>query len=809
MDWLDLRFALRQFVRRPGATVTMLVVLSIGMAVSATLFSFAKGFALEPAPGIERAHDLVRIRGKISKPHGIYARLFTREELDAQIASTSVFAKVAGWTEAVVAVERQGAADPDWVEASFVTDGYFDVLDVRTVAGPGLPPARDRSSELVAVMSRALRERHFATDADAVGATLKVAGQPVTIVGVSPPGFAGADGGDAHQLWLPDAARPVLSPSANAPLYAAAARLLPGVNQEHASAAMATLATNADVGAPVPDDPRETRSTDVVSMTTYSADPDFEREAKAAMTMLSLLGLVVLLITGTNTSALQTGIAMTRGREIAMRLSLGASRGRVLRQLLTENALLGIVAGALALTLLLLVEKFAMQYLPSVPLKVGLDSAAVVFTLSIGLTVGVLSGLSPALYATGVSVASTLKANAGGTAERRGRLQRGLVVAQVMLTQPLLVLLTAMTLVLVGAYQREAVQDLSHQLVHLRMRAADAGVGTVDPTRETAQIAQRLEALPGIARAIPHPAIEYGVDDYQAEASQVPAGAFELHVHVIAQGWFETMDQPVLVGRQFEATDAAPLDALHERPIVIGEDLAAKLWPGASPLGRRLAPPPHVKKPPLVVVGIVATRPGTQARPGDPFVVYALAPLDAKQISLLVRLRGDAATSIDEIRTALHQATPHLGVVELRTQADLQNEGRAELLDGIGALAVLGLLALGIAAIGLYAVVAFAVTQRTGEIAVRMAIGARPGQVVRRSMGDGLRLTAIGLAIVLPASLLGLAVISAMPQTLPPVPLWQVAAIAMLSISAIAAAATFIPSRRAARVQPARVLGGE
>ncbi|HVF35895.1 MAG TPA: ABC transporter permease, partial [Candidatus Saccharimonadia bacterium] len=363
----DARFALRHYARHPGVTATMLLVLVIGMTIATSLFSFTRAYMTEPAPGVERAEDLVRIRAKWSSPWGMSKREFGREELDSQLASTTSFREVTAWTKAIVALDRAGADDPDWATAQFVTGPYFEVLGVRLAAGRGLPAERADGEALVAVVSRPLRERHFASDADALGRTLLVAGRPVTIVGVAPARFRGVDSNDddVQTLWLPEAARAQVAPSAKPPRYVAAARLAPGGDLATASAAAAALASH------VPRDPevdvRTTRSADVVRMVAMNGDPLFEREMTGMLTGLSTLALLVLLVTGMNASALQTGLAMTRGREIAMRLSLGASRGRVLRQLLTESGLLGLVAGSLALALLAAIHQLGAAILANFP----------------------------------------------------------------------------------------------------------------------------------------------------------------------------------------------------------------------------------------------------------------------------------------------------------------------------------------------------------------------------------------------------------------------------------------------------------
>lgn len=801
----DLRYGLRQARNRPGTTLAIVFVLTVGMTIAAALFSFVRGWHTAPPPGITAADDLVTIRGVLSKPW-LRKRLFSREELRAQQQSPGTFAAIAGFTHAVVAVDRPEGGDPQWIEATFVTDGYFKVLGVPVVAGTDLDAAA-HGDPLVAVVSRALRERHFATDQEALGKSMTVGGRAVTVVGVAPERFRGVETGEVHGLWLPEAAYTSLVAEDADPLYGSFARLAPGVTLEAASAAMQAIAVNAtqrEIG----DDPREVRTTDVVPLAAMRSDPLFEREIGGMTAAVSLLGLLVLVVTGTNASALQTGVAMTRGREIATRLSLGASRLRVLRQLLVESSLLGLVAAGLAVSLLLVAERPLAEALVNFPFPLALDATATLFTLGVGLAAGVLAGMSPALYAVRSGVAAGLKSGAGATSAQRNRLQRGLVVAQVLLTQPLVVMLAAMLLLVMDQYQRLAVDASADQVVKLELGAANVEAARLDAAAETRRLAHRLESLPGVARAIPDPGASTWLWDYTATGSGATQ-PFELQAQMVAPGWFDLMGRTLVAGRGFAPVDAAPMEGRQERPVVIGDDLAAALWPGASPIGQRLSPPPESRTGPLLVVGVTPTPPQLAQRGGAPFVVYLPSLPHAEKITLLLRVHGSAESALPAIRSTLRQAAPGLAIVELRTLADIENEVRGQYLMASNLFAGLGLLALLIAAIGLYAVVAFAVAQRVREIAVRLAIGARAGQVVRRTMGDGLRLVVIALVLGLPASLAGLALVTSTTQLLPPVPVWQVGLIAMLAIAVIAGTATWLPARRAARVDPAQHLRSE
>jgi len=800
----DVRYALRQYARRPGTTLATLFVLTLGMTVAASLFTWVRAYTTSPPPGIAPAGDLVIVRGVISTPQARWSRRFSRAEFEAQAAAASSFARVAGWTTATVAIDRPGGEDTDWVLASFVTAGWFETLGVPLQAGAGLPAA-SAGDPLVAVISPGLRELHFASDAEALGRTLTVGGRPVTVVGVAPPRFQGVNVPEKRGLWLPDAAFDLLAAPTLERSYGTVARLAPGVSMATASAAMQAIAGNI-AREEVAHDAREVRTSDVVPMVAMRADPLFEEEIGVMTTALTLLGLLVLVVTGTNASALQTGIAMTRGREIATRVSLGAPRRRVLRQLLVESGLLGLAAGAAAVALLLAVMRVLPAAMANLPFAMGFDATATAFTLGVALAAGVLAGMSPALFATRGDVVSGLKASGNANSTRRGTLQRGLVVAQILLTQPLVVMLVAMLLLLAGEVQRQSASAATGEVARVQLRAATREAAVATPAQESERLARQLRTLPEVAAAVPDPGHSIDYEGYTAQTA-APVAPFELDVQYVAPGWFEVVGRTLLAGRGFTDADVQPADSPQERALVIGEDLAAALWPGQSPIGKRLAPPPDFDFPPLRVVGVANTPPGAERRGGMSYVVYLAGPVE--RIALLVQLRGGAEAALRRLREALREAAPGLGIVELRTLGEIERQVRREFMMAMGIFAGLGLLALLLSAIGLYAVVAFAVSQKLGEIAVRLAIGARAGQVVARTMREGLKLVAIGLVLGLPASLAGLALVTRSTNMLPPVPVWQVGLLAMIGIAAIAALATWMPARRAAQVDPATHLRGD
>ena len=832
----DSRFALRQYMRNPGATLAMLVVLAGGMSISTALFSFLRAYATQPPLGVQYRSDVVRIRGMQPTSEGQGVRRFSRAELEEHQRLTSHFSAVAGWANAGVAIqggqggERRGRA----ATATFVTDDYFSILGAQPVIGTALPPsaAGNGAPQLVAVIGQGIWETLYARSPDAIGATLMVDGLPVTIVGVAPPRFAGLNVFSELKLWLPLSAQPLLMPGTgpDAEIFGAVGRLQPGVSPTAASAAVQVVAARAAATA------RERQadqasatlgSADVVPLLASNGDPQFERDRRMLAAVFAALGLIVLLVTCTNVSALQTGLAMNRRREIAIRLSMGAGRARIVRQLLTESMLLAAVAGTAALGTVWVIQRVLMTRLPDMPLELRVSIPAALFTFGVALAVGIAFGLSPALHATRLTVATVLKNATAAIAAPRVRLQRVLVVAQIALTQPLIVGLAVMLFVLSSEYERLGLNEFSTQIVSLRMRPsaesqAATGADSVEARQrqhaEILRLRDRLGATPGVVGAVQDPRHSLTLEGYTVHPDDRIAGGIDQPLRLVAPmvfpGYFDVMGIPLTLGRDFAGADvgAAEGAAGGELPVVVGAHLARRLWPGASPLGRRLRPGPDAPRPAhtFAVVGVVDQPADAKREQSEGHRVY-LPPDSARAASspgLLIRSAGEGNALISTIRTIVREELPGMAITDLRTIADIEGEVRQGFMFIAMTLAAAGLLTLALAAIGLYAVVAFAVGQRTGEIAVRMAVGAHARQIIGRFIGDGLRLGAIGLAIGLPLSLMVVRTLLT-ADMLPSIPLLPVALIAAVGVVVVALTGTWIPARRAAAVDPAVVLRRE
>jgi predicted permease len=592
----DARFAFRQFARRPGTTLTMLGVLAVGLCLSTLMFSFVHLFAVQPPPGIARADDLVRIRGsQEGRASARVARGFSEDEFREYRKLTGPFAAVAGWTSAMAALDAGTEVERRGLDAmvTFVTEDYFPMLGVRPALGSGLRPSADPAAALVAVIGHAAWNQLFQGDPGVIGSTVAINGVPVTVVGVAPEEFNGVDGSDARHLWMPLAAREAVMRGVPSP-FRAAARLRSGVTAEAASgavrvvAARAAAAEAASVAGPEENLPVRP-SAEVVPLLAENDSPTFDGEVWSMSIGVGLLGMLVLLVTCTNVSALLTGLAVARRQEIAVRLSLGAGRGRILRQLLTENAVLACVAGAAALGLAELAVWAADRFLPPLPMKLEITAQAVAFTFGVALAAGLVFGLSPALHATRLALAGVLRDSSSHIAAARGRPQRALVVAQIAFTMPLVVLLIALLLSLRALYAQGGATALDDRLATLSVRTyipqSGPPAAVAEETRRlrgsVLRVAERVRDSPGVEAAVTEWEPLEGMGAYSVDPADQRGGAapgpVELWGKRVEPGYVTTLWIPVVRGRGFQPDDLAAGPGAAESAALIDADLARTL----------------------------------------------------------------------------------------------------------------------------------------------------------------------------------------------------------------------------------------
>lgn len=808
----DLRYAVRHYRRTPLSTLTIVLVLSLGIGTNIVLFTLLNSLATMPAPGIERDEQLVRIRG-ITRMQGQQPRLLSWPEVQEYAGRTDLFSGVAAFADETAMASTADAA-PVAVSLIYTTSNYFGLLSVRPALGT-LPAAeRDvlrMSAPPTAIISHAMWRQRFGGTRDVIGRTVRVNDFPVEIVGVAPPRFIGTDGRSAMTIWVPLAAYPLIQKrgaatfaSRDSAFLSATARLRPGVTPGRATPVVAGLAARAL--RPGADGPPGADVVPLLSDNSRVGDRKDELTSRAAAGGFALL---VLLITCTNASALLVGLAVARRREIGVRLSMGAPRGRLIRQLLTESLLLAFAAAATGLGVTAAGIWLAGSRLQDVQLVV--DWRVTAATCAVAIVTGVLLGLSPALHATRISVGEVLKGSARSVAATRSRLQRGLVVAQIALTQPLLVGLGVVIAAMATDLGSRASSAVPDRIAEIEL---DSWAGRLSHAEREARIAaavDRVAALPGVTAAMPmqlgtvtaplsvHPA------DRAAGASYT---AMEARLTAAPRGYFGALGIPLVRGRDFDAGEHAypsgdPVGVSYDR-VIVGRDLARRLWGGANPIGRRLMiAPPGRSGPTMVVVGVVDE---VAAGPSEANVqVRVYVPYARMNTGVIARTAGPALPMLGAMQKAVAAEAPQMPVYRAQTMEQREAEFRRDVVRTSGAVAAGGVIALFLSAIGLYAVVSFAVRQRTHEIGIRTALGAQRGQVVRMFFVKGLVLSALGLLLALPLSMLVTRIIDEkLNWALATSPLLGVGVGALVFV--VASIAVWIPAHRASTIDPVLAL---
>ena len=828
----DLKHAVRVLLRSKGWTAVVLLSLALGIGANTALFTAVNGLLLQTV-AVPDAESLVRLKWTgqndmmrnssdygFSRPVGpgqvrsTFSYAIYKDLLAANQTLTDIFACApAGMVNVIVNGEA------DLAPALGVTGNYFRVLGVPARAGRLLGDAdAEHGAPPAAVISEGFWQRRFGGDPGAIGRVVTMNNTPVTIVGVTPMSFTGIQrvGGPTRDVTLPlalvnDAAQQLAQPTSW--WLQIAGRRKPGISDAqirgnlegvfHASAraGMASymdglsekdrnLSTNRREGSNVP--------TLLVSSAAQGIY-DLDNSSRRSASILGVVVVLVLLIVCANVANLLLSRATSRRKEISVRLSMGATRGRLIRQLLTESLVLSGLGGALGLV----VGYWSRQLLPFGQ-TVPIDWRVFAFVGGVSVFTGLAFGLVPAFRATRVDLAGAMKENSRGVVGSRTILSRGLLVAQVAIS---LVLLIGAGLFLRTLNNLRAV-DVGFNPHNLLIFRVNPQLNRYDADRTALiyrQLQEGLAALPGVravalTRTLP-------LSGSTSSSSINLRGGSENNVYqmTVSPSYFETMNIPILRGRGFNEHDgkSAP------RVAVLNETAAQKLFPDGQVIGGRLGYSPETASE-IEVVGVVRDTKYSSLRDAPPPTMFSnFVQAGTAQMAAVVRTAGDPNALIDGARAVLKQVDPTLPMTNVTTQI-AQIEGRfAQERLFATAYALFGGLALVLASIGLFGVMSYAVSRRTNEIGVRMALGARRGDVIRMVLGESMILVAVGVGLGLGAAL-GLARLAREQLApvlfgLPPTDLAaMVAAVALMVV--VSTIAGFLPARRASRVDPLAAL---
>jgi predicted permease len=799
----DLKFAWRMLVRRPAFTLVAVLVLGVGIGANATIFSWVESVLLQPLPRVD-ASQLVALHGKttsrddlsFSYPNFTDLRSARPDGLEDVIAFRGV------------AMNLRGDGEPRRVWGQLVSANFFEVLRVRPVLGRGFveADASAKDKEQVAVLSHHAWQRLFAGDPSIVGRSITLNARPFTVVGVAPEGFRGTMAALSLDLFVPITMQRAFMSGDRLPLRGNSflqvfGRLAPGASLERAQASLDVI------GARLEKDHDENAGKGIVAKPLW-------RDGAAGLllpvmaTLMAVVG-IVLLIACANLAGLLLARAAGRQREVAVRLAVGASRGRLVRQLLLESVLLAAAGGIAGVILAVWTSGGLMALMPPTPFPVAFDASVntrvVAFAAVLTLLTSLAFGLLPALRATRPDVSSALKEAAGTLSggAARGRIRSALVVAQVALS---LLLLVSAALFLRGLGHAQTL-DPGFGIRTGIMAAVDLLPNGYDAARGTAfhtTVLTRVGALPGVrsatfANAMPLDIssgsnMSVGIDGYQ------PADGEEVDVYYnrVGPGYFETMEIPLAAGRPIDERD---LDG-RRLSVVINETMARKYWAGQSPLGRTV----RFGSGPATVVGVA--RDGKYGQLNEKPRNYMYVPLAQyfrHDALLIVRTSGEPAPIVPALHAEVKRIDPNLPLFDVRTVGEHMKLSVFIPRMASTLLGLFGVLALLLAVVGLYSVVTFSVAQRTREIGVRMAMGATRGQIMRLVLRQGMILTVTGLLIGAALAAAAAQALRSQLMGLAPTDAVSFGATGAL-LFAVSLLACVIPARRATRLDPVRAL---
>ncbi len=798
----DLRFAVRHLLRRPASTLVVVLTLAVGVGANASMFTLVDAMLFRPAPWGQTGRLLwiTTVRG--------HAGSVSYPDYLAYRDRATTFDGVVAFGGNGVAV---GAPHPERVLGGLVSGNYFDVLGIRPALGRTLTPADDGApgAQAVVVLSDAFWRSHFGADPGVVDRSVAINGRPFRIVGVAQAGFTGvAYGDDPEDLWMPLAMTPVAIPegvslASGAAWLRVVGRLRATASAGQADAEVRVIARQLNP----PGTPREREKSARVSALRGGMTPWEQDDFGPIFGLISLVPVLVLIVACANVANVLLASHLSRRRELAMRRAIGASRARLVRQLLAESLLLAAGAGAVgfALSFVLIAAIARVAQIPddftallTPDRRILLASAAAAFLATLAF------GLAPAMATTRFDVLPALKAEGGQStaAPDRRRAQRAFLVAQMALS---LVLLVVAGLFL-GSLSKAMRVDPGFDPRGVVTASFDTALQGYTPARRAEVMARFLEraaAAPGAiaaAAATPLPLSgELRGAELVADGSGARANATMTRV---TPGYFATMRLPLVRGREF-----APSDTAASAPVaIVDRTLAAELWPTGNPIGQRLrvaSDKDVVWREVVGVAGDARYLDLTEEPRGGYYTPDAQQP--DSRISIVMRTSADGPAALANLRAIAAAIDPDLALFAVRTLDDGIRRTLGIRRAVASLLTVFGGLTLLLASIGLYGVAAHNASSRTREVGIRMSLGARPPDVTRLFLSESLRLSAIGAAAGLALSAASSRLLASFLFGLGATDAVTFAAAAGV-LCLVAAAASWLPAARASRLDPAIAL---
>jgi len=815
----DLKFAFRMLVKNPAFSVVAFLAIALGVGANTTVFGIINALLLRPLP-VGNADQVVKVFTTDNHIKGNQPSSYLNFQDYAK--QNTAFTSMAAYTFAGMGMTR--GTDTLNVVGLLVSGNYFDLLQVKPHLGRTFLPEEDSTpnGHPVVVLGYSFWKK-LGGDPAILGSPITLNGRSFTVIGVAPPAFTGVDTGFAPDMWLPVTMHQWARPggdfwfdSRRALLMPIIARLKPGVSMSEAQAQMRTIAKQLEQAYP---DVNKERSIALMSLEAAKsqglAGPGNEDLARNVSLLLLVASASILLIACANVANLLLARSTARQCEMAVRLALGAGRGRIVRQLLTESILLGVIGGAGGVALAYCVGDVLIAVLPPTPFPIALnpqpDWRVLLFSIIIAILSGIIFGLAPALQMARWNLTQGLRerASTAGGAVTQFNLRSLLVVAQIAIS---LLLLIGSGLFLKSFYKAQAIDP--------GFRTDNLDIVTINPVLAGYDSDRARQVVRAILDQIKHDPRVSGADvnewvplGFGGEARTVVIDGRDpndehnrrfANYSPITPGYFQTMGIQLLRGRNFSEQDAEK----NAAPVaIIDETMAKEFWPNEDALGRRFRF--MISKDPIEVIGIARnSKATTLGEVPIPMVYWPLKELTDAGITLFVHTNGAPGAMLGQIRRIVRDVDVHIPITYEKTIH--QHMGVALWPSWMGAMLLgsLGLLAFVLASMGVYGVMAYSVSQRTRELGIRMALGAQTSQVIQLVLRQGMLLAAIGIVL----GLLGAFGSTRLAQTFlygvnPGDPTIFLGVTSLLALAALAAC--YFPARRALKINPVIALRTE
>jgi predicted permease len=815
--WQDIRFGLRMIGKNPGFTSVAVLTLALGIGANTTIFTLIDALYLKPL-AVPHPEQLVRIYAK--GPSGHYGAGFSYSEFRLLRDHSSSFAALSAETQ-IAQLHLVGDNDSEEIRGTFVSANYFTLLGIQPRLGRSFLPEEDTAPgrDAVAVISDRIWKTHFNSDPATVGREIHVNGIPIKVIGIAPPGFHGDLTGFPVEIWLPTMMLGATGFACQDGSYecslfdAMIGRLAPDQFATRAQAEASSLivwsATNW---------PERSSRRQLVITSARAGDPDVQPDSVAQMHLLMSVTATLLFIVCANLAGLFLARGATRRKEIALRLSIGAKRFRIIRQLLTESLLLASMGGALGLGFSFWAKHLLSKFYATDSegfhhlYDLSFDWRVLVYSVAVALITGIFFGLIPAIRASGQNLITELKEGVSVEPQTGGWLRHGLVIGQVALSMVLVV--SAGLLARSGLELEQGTNfDAAHTVV-LRLRPELIKYTPQQVESLVRQLDQRLSTAPGVESVAFMEGGEGLVWNWRngrevqvnlPGQSRAPLGAgFTVHKQDVDPNFFHTLRIPLLRGRVFSEQD----NARSSRVAIVNEALARRLWTVGSAVGRTAL----IDGQPFQIVGVSADiQPPSPIYAPEPHLYLSYWQSNATRegdIRMAVLVAREPVLVLPAIRRMIQSLDPNVPIGE---DMSLSEQVGLEYMPVLLARTITfycGLLALCMSAMGLYSVLAFAVRTRTREIGIRMALGALPKDVLRVVLGQGTKLTLAGVMIGTGAALALTRLIASLlfgVKTTDPATYISVALLLFL----VGFAACYLPARKATRLDPVQALRTE